>query len=430
MLRRTLCFLATGLVCLFFWLPHGHAGQAAVLPDGEMVCSGQIYAPRGGMRVRQGAVRCDELVSPKSANFSPDGTRLYLNALESSFTLVYSFPELRQVAAIRHAFGPADGHLFQGENTVFSYQYHSRPSGGNPNIFWGKPVEAAFSHGGKYLWIPYYRRSFDANASSPSAAAIIETASNRIVRVMPTGPLPKVVAISPDNTLAAITHWGDNTVGIIDISSDTPQEFRYVRQLVVGHKLSTAGIRGDRDRNCGFCLRGTVFTPDSKHLLVGRMGGGGISCFAMPEGKLLGSLTAFCNTPRHLTLDPEGKYLYASNHKEGTVGRVLLADFLKSAANADGKSMAGPAGEKIHVGRGVRTIAVSPDGKKLYAAVNMASLLLEIDIPSWRIARKTRVSPFAVGLGVHPDGSHVAVTSQGREGSGGNSVEIFQTSLP
>jgi len=47
--------------------------------------------------------------------------------------------------------------------------------------------------------VTYYRRSYDANAIDPSAVCIIDTDSDSIVRVIPTGPLPKMITCSPNN---------------------------------------------------------------------------------------------------------------------------------------------------------------------------------------------------------------------------------------
>jgi len=120
--------------------------------------------------------------------------------------------------------------MFQNETTVFGYPYFHGKSG-QYNHFFGKPVEMAVSHNGKYLWVPYYRRSFDLNASSPSAMAIIDMQTDKVVRVMPTGPLPKYVAISPDSRQAVVTHWGDNTVGALDISAEHPRDYPLHRPL-------------------------------------------------------------------------------------------------------------------------------------------------------------------------------------------------------
>jgi DNA-binding beta-propeller fold protein YncE len=263
--------------------------------------------------------------------------------------------------------------------------------------------------------------------------AIIDTRLDQIVRVMPTGPLPKMVAVSPDNRLLAVTHWGDNTIGLIDISSQNPQDFTYTKHLVVESKLNTAGLSGNRDNNCGYCLRGTVFTPDGRYLLVGRMAGGGVAVFALPTGEYLGSFESFSPTPRHLIIDPSGQYLYASDSKNGLVARVSLAEAIKSLAEKPGRSRPGPKGESLKVGALPRTIALSPDGKNLYVSVHGDSRLVRVDTQKWQVVDGLQVCPFPVGLGVSPDGKFIGLTSQGRllkdsespGYSGGNSVEFY-----
>jgi DNA-binding beta-propeller fold protein YncE len=318
-----------------------------------------------------------------------------------------------------------DAALFQRETTVFDYPFFNGREG-NRNVFAGKPVEMAFSHGGRYLWVPYYRRSYDPNASSPSAMAIIDTRSDRIVRVMPTGPLPKYIAVSPDSTVAVVTHWGDNTLGAIDIRGDDPAQFRYVGHWTVEYRMPVEGLEGNRDSNCGFCLRGTVFTPDGKTVLVARMGGGGLAGFEASTGRYLGTLLDFVANPRHILISPDGRTLYASGNQSGAVGRYDLAAMLRALAGAAGKRIAGPGGEMLAVGRGARTIALSPDGRTLYAAINNESRLVKVDLAGWRVVDRAAVDPFTVGLAVSPDGRTIVTTSQGRSGQGGgNSVGLY-----
>lgn len=363
--------------------------------------------------------------SPKSAAFSPDGRKLYINALEGGQTLVYAYPSLKRLAAITHAFDAGDAALFRGETTVFGYEYFNGREGSR-NIFSGKPVEMAFSHGGRYLWVPYYRRSYDPNASSPSAMAVIDTRSDRIVRVLPTGPLPKYIAVSPDSTLAVVTHWGDNTLGALDIRGDDPAKFRYVGHWIVERRMPVEGLTGNRDSNCGFCLRGTVFTPDGRTVLVARMGGGGLAGFEAATGRYLGTLLDFVPNPRHILISPDGKTLYASGNQSGAVGRYDLAAVLRALADADGRRVDGPGGETLAVGRGARTIALSPDGRTLYAAINNESRLVKVDLVRWRVVDRAAVDPFTVGLAVSPDGRSIVTTSQGRNGQGGgNSVGLY-----
>jgi DNA-binding beta-propeller fold protein YncE len=99
---------------------------------------------------------------------------------------------------------------------------------------------------------------------------------------------------------------------------------------------------------------------------------------------------------------------------------------LRALAGAAGKRIAGPGGETLAVGRGARTIALSPDGRTLYAAINNESRLVKVDLAGWRVVDRAAVDPFTVGLAVSPDGRTIVTTSQGRSGQGGgNSVGLY-----
>ena len=395
----------------------GAQAQDSLLRVGRIQALGKTNAPQDIYDVR--------IQSPKSAMFSQDGKKLYINALEGGQTLVYSFPELQPLRSIDHTFGPADAAIFQNETTVFGYPYFHGKAG-QYNHFLGKPVEMAMSHNGKYLWVPYYRRSFDLNASSPSALAIIDMQTDKVVRVMPTGPLPKYVAIAPDSKQAVVTHWGDNTLGVLDISAEHPRDFRYSGHWVVERKLPTEGIKGNRDNNCGFCLRGTVYTPDGQTVLVARMGGGGVAGFEAATGRYLGTVTDIVPNPRHMVVSHDGRALYVSGNKSGLVGAYDLPAVVQALKVAGAQRVAGPGGRSLSVGMGVRTIELSPDQRSLYAAINNESKLVKIDLSSWSVVARSEVDPFAVGLAVSPDGKTIVTTSQGREMVGGHSVGVYR----
>ena len=370
------------------------------------------------------------IFSPKSACFLEDGSRVYVNSLEGYQTVIYDPSTMSRVGRVKHRFGAAEASLFQGENSVFGYQYNRRSPSGDPNHFKGKPVESALSHNSRSLWVPYYRRDFDHGATSPSAVSIIDTKTNNIVRVMPTGPIPKYVAISPNNQWAAIAHWGDNTLGVIDISSGDPTQFTYLpNRLVVEHVLSQKGLAGrnrDSSSSCGFCLRGTVFTPDSKTLLVSRMGKGGLAAFDVDTWSYLGTLTGEKPTPRHLVISPNGEWLYMSSNYSGYVSKARLSDLVTAFRSANRKRVPFKDWESVYVGTGARTIELNGDGSLLFTAVNHSAEVVVIDPDSMKILTRVRTDAYAVGLDVSPDGSQVWVTSQGRKDEGGgNSVCVF-----
>ncbi|WP_413287771.1 beta-propeller fold lactonase family protein [Bdellovibrio sp. HCB337] len=373
-------------------------------------------------------IRDKDISSPKSVRFSADAKKIYINSLEGGKTVIYSWPELQKLKTIRHRFTDKNAALFQGETTVFDYPYFIQPPTGDVNQFMGKPVESELSADGRYLWVPYYRRDWDSFGQSPGAIAIIDTQTDEIVRVMPTGPIPKYVTASPDGKYVAVIHWGDNTVGLIDTSSGDPRQYNYVTHLTVEQQLSQVGLENtDRDKTCGFCLRGSVFTPDSQYLIVARMGKGGIAGFHIPTQTYLGTILNIASTPRHLVLSPDGSTIYASSNISGYVSKAPLVDVVNALVSAKGKRIQGPKWKSAFVGVGARTLDISPKGKYIFVAVNNTSELVTLNAQTLEVLSKINVDPYAVGLAVAPDLSAVILTSQGRPGQGGgNTVNIIR----
>ncbi len=364
--------------------------------------------------------------SPKSALFSPDDKKLYVESLEGYETVVYSVDSFEKIKVISHVFGREDSALFQ-DTTVFDYKYRYRRS--DYNIFSGKPVESTFSHGGKYLWVTYYRRSFDKNAVSPSGVAIIDTETDSIVRIMPTGPLPKMIAASPNDKYVAVTHWGDNTIGIIDISSNDPQTFKYVKQFIVDKKMKLdfdPEEKVDRDNGCGFCLRGTVFTPEGDYLLVGRMGGnGGIAIFNMDSLEYKGSVWGMKINIRHLVINND--WLILSSNIPGYVQKAKYKDVIEARLNSEEKIMYYKTWESVFAGKGLRTISASSDGKYIFACANNDSKIAVVRSSDMKVISEIEVDSFPVGMDLNKKDNLLVVTSQGKGSvGGGNSVMVFK----
>ncbi|MBM3160944.1 MAG: peptidoglycan-binding protein [Bacteroidetes bacterium] len=368
--------------------------------------------------------------SPKSVIFSKSGDKFYVNSLEGHETGVFDAKTFNKTKVIRHQFDESNvGKLFlNNESSVFGYSFFGSSEIKNRNYFLGKPVESCLSHDGNYLWITYYRRSYDLNAQCPSAVAIIDTRSDEIVRVMPTGPLPKMIACSPDNRFIAVTHWGDNTVGIIDISSDDPFKFQYINHCIVDKRLemnfgNTEKV--DRDADCGFCLRGTTFSPDGKFLFVGKMGGGGgISIFDTRDFSSLGNVTGMQSNLRHIVIS--GEYLFLSANKPGYVQRASWRELTKFRIEHPGQSVKFENWSETYVGTGARTISLSPEGDYIFAAVNTLSKVVVVDTKSMKVVAEIAADSFPVGMSISPNGEYLVVTSQGKTDGGGNSVMIFQ----
>lgn len=368
-----------------------------------------------------------DIFSPKSVRYSKLTDKVYVNSLEGLSTVIYDPSTLTKISKVRHRFKKADAHFFMDDKENKWAVFLSDSPINFPNRFYGKPVELAETHGGRYLWSSYYRRSYDLNATLPSAVAIIDTRSDRIVRVMSTGPLPKSLAVSPDGKWVAVVHWGNNTVGFIDVSNELPTDFSHSGIAIVEKKYSVnINSKVNRDKACGYCLRGGVFTPDSKYLLVGRMKGGGIAVIDVEKQIYIGTVYGMKPTPRHLVLSPDNKTLYLSSNISGYVSSYRLNDVVTAAL--EGRKTLKPLKE-VKTGTGTRTIDLSPDGKFLFAAIKYASKVVVIDTNLMKVIMNVPVDSYPVGLDVSPDGKQLWVTSQGAKGYGGNSVNVFKIIL-
>jgi DNA-binding beta-propeller fold protein YncE len=366
----------------------------------------------------------EHVFSPKSVIFSDGGAKAYVNALEGDATIVYDARTLTKRKAIVHRFGAAEQGLFDPEEAAaYAPAFQGRAQ---PNRFVGKPVEGELTHGGRYLWVTYYRRDYDRYGVLPSAVAIVDTQSDEIVRVMATGPIPKFLTASPDGRWLAVIHWGDNTVGLIDIRGTDPRAFKHAGEIVVEQRLPLpAGRAVDRDRYCGYCLRGAAFTADSRTLLVGRMGGGGIAVLDVERRAYVGTVRGMRPTPRHLVLSPDGKELFLSSNVSGYVSVYRTADLVE-AARAHRATL--PPQREALTGSGTRTIALSRDGRTIYAAVNRESKLVALRADTLQRLAEIPVDSYPVGLAVSPAGDQVWVTSQGVLLHGGNSVSVYRVS--
>jgi len=421
---HTLALLMVGILTLHADPPpvnHSQVGERMLSADGSitLTCIGK----KQNYDLHDSLSRDSDVVSPKSVNFHPDGSRYYVNSLEGCRTIVYDVTSGRKLAVINHRFDSGNGPMWNTASPYYSFKHYL---GGDTMAFSGKPVESAFSHGGRYLWVPYYRRTFDLNAQDPSAVAIIDTQADTICRMMETGPLPKMVTASHDGTLMAITHWGDNTVGIIDVSDPDPHNWHHLAPIVVQQQLTldfSLDEQINRDEDSGLRLRGTAFTPDDRWLLVGCMGGEGIAVIDMVSRKYVGMITGVYNV-RHLIIG--GGYLYASFNTAGQVKRVPLDSVITSIRRGHEGRFRVNGWQSCQVGKGARTIELSPSGNFLFVACNDVSSLYVVNTRTMTVAGCITVDSYPVGLHLSQDGNLLVTTSQGREGQGGNAINLFK----
>ena len=418
--------LTIGCVNMGAQIVHPPVGDEGAASDGSVKL--KLIHKLQHFSARDKATYDENINSPKSVNIHPNGKKFYVNSLEGCTTVVYEMGTWKLLSVISHRIGGSERDLWAKPSGLFEFTHYSSKDR-DLNVFDGKPVESTFSHRGRYLWVPYYRRSYDLNAQDPSAMAVIDTQSDRIIKLFETGPLPKMVACSHDGKHIAVTHWGNNTVGTLDISSENPDDWHYDHVYIVDYQLQlnfslTEAV--NRDSNTGYALRGTVFTPDDRYLFVSCMGGGGgIAVIDMERQQYLGRVLGMRANIRHLVVKDD--WLYLGSNAQGVVQRIKLDTFIAAATSITGKATTVRGFEECTVMTGARTIEASPSGRFIFAACNNASKLCVVDTRQMKMVASTAVDSYPVGLDISQDGSIVITTSQGRKGEGGgNAVDIFQ----
>lgn len=364
-------------------------------------------------------IKNTDILSPKSVDFV--GNKMFINALEKGATVIYNTNDWTVEKTITYQFDKPDYLAIKD----FPYTLDKKS-------FFGKPVE--FTHYKNTAWIPFYRLSWDTNSRSHSAIAQIDLTDNSIKNLIPAGSIPKMIRVSPNGQYLVNSHWGDNTVGIYRLNEK--QDIVGYDYYIIDKKLNTSHISGDRDRNCGWCLRGTVITPDNKYVIVGKMGGGGLAIINLQTKKYIGTLYNVPLTPRHLVISSDNQ-LVLSTCFSGEISKIPLTTLYKNFEELENKlidnkqkiSLQKNDWTTIKIGSSVRTIDLSKDNKYIYAALNDSSELAVIDYQNMKVIEKFKIAQYPVGLSVSSDDKYVAVTSQGKSGRGGNHVDIFVRNL-
>jgi YVTN family beta-propeller protein len=238
----------------------------------------------------------------------------------------------------------------------------------------GAPVEAAVAPDGRHIYVSQYSM-YGPGFSHPgwdigwvndridrSFVYEISTVTLRITRVIRVGPVPKAVGVSPDGRWLLVGNWTHCDVSLVDLRTG-----REVRRIVVGGNP-----------------RGIAFTADSRSVYLSAESGQRIMRYDFATGRLTTVIARLPGQPRHLVIDPTGRYLYASLDQGGQVVKISIA--LRRVV------------DRVATGSHPRTIVLAPDGRSLYV-VNYES----------RTLTKVRTSDMVViqrlvTVGTHPVG--------------------------
>ncbi len=292
-------------------------------------------------------------VQPKSAAFSPDGENLVVPLL-------------------------ADGGIGLYDTDPFRYRgIIPVPERYSSSLGF---VESLFIPGADELWV---------TQMTTGLIHVIDTDTWEWKRAYRTGGIwPKVMTLSPEGELCAVSNWISKTVSFLD-----------VRSGVLEGSVPVGGIP-----------RGMVFHEDGTRLYVCLFDTGDIDIIDCRNLQVVRTLRLGPGAARHIQADFQAGKLFVTDMYNGTVAAVSIST---------GEVLA-----KRYVGANPNTLELSPDRSLLFVSVrgknNSDTYLREgpeygkivvldsetLEIKDWTWGRNQ-----PTGLAVSPDGGRVVFTN-------------------
>ncbi len=225
--------------------------------------------------------------TPKSLVMRPTNTHVYSMNLEGMNVYEYERAGKRVNRILEFTRTPANGFDYTTRRAIASHAE--------------KPVEAHFSHGGRYLWVSWHNgdgvivwdledeNAFAADTSAREATVQLHdeagkpTERKKIkIKFIRTGETPKVITPTNDGKYMMVSNWHSHTISFVDIAAAAPLQWRVVKDVKVDA-----------------IPRGMSVSDDNTKAYIALMGGGRVTEINLSDFSILGSYSVGA-APRHL----------------------------------------------------------------------------------------------------------------------------------
>jgi len=260
---------------------------------------------------------------------------------------------------------------------------------GHPGISKGAPVEAAFTHDGKHVYVSNYSM-YGANfgpegldtctpASAPDKSFLyrIDTTTLKIDQVIPVGAVPKNVAVTPDDSTVLVTNSCSSTMSVVNVQT--------------GRLAATIPINGASPR-------GIAISPDSRTAFVAVMGNQQIVRIDL-SSKKVATLAHTGDGPRHVVISPDGRFLYVTNSRSDSVSKI--------------DASTGTVLRTVPTGDEPRSMAISSDGLAVYVLNYRTSTVSKLRSSDLSQIARTSTDLHPVGIAYEPTTGSVWVVCSG-----------------
>ena len=209
-----------------------------------------------------------------------------------------------------------------------------------------------------------------------NTVSVINTGSNTVVKTIPVGTTPFIVAVDEAGKSAYVTNFGSNTVSVISTTTNAV----------------TATIPVQTQP------QGLAVAPNGKTVYVSNGGSGTVSVIN-PATKKVTTTISLGGQPAGIAVTPSGTFAYVANYGANNVAVV------SPTTNAVVTT--------VPTGNGPTGVAISPDGTAVYVTNQTSTSVTVIQTATNTVANTITLTSAPYGTAVSPDGQWVYVPTSG-----------------
>jgi len=218
--------------------------------------------------------------------------------------------------------------------------------------------------------------------SGEASVSVIDMASRKVVRTLPTLREPSHWALSPDRSKLYIADASGNALFIVDPHTGT----------AIGHKVIADPYQ-------------LGFTPDHKYLVVNALRLDYVDVYRADDLTLVKRFTAG-SMPSHLDFSPDARWSFSSMQESDTLVSFDLTNMtIRWKSKVGSAPVTGEVLRRIKTGIGPHNVFLTPDGSTLYVTNRIGGSLAALDPVTYALRR---TYPFrAAGpddISIGPDG--------------------------
>jgi len=215
----------------------------------------------------------------------------------------------------------------------------------------------------------------------------VNAATLEIDRVYPVGPVPKHLAVTPDDRLLLVSNWCGFDTTVIDLATH--------------ERVASIGV--------GRYPRGIAITSDSATAYVALMGSTDVAVINLSALSSIGDTPSTLDTsvrtymrgigvsPRHLVLSPDDETLFVTLSGEDAVVAVDLDS--------------GQVVQRVRTGHAPRSMDISTDGTALYVVNYESHTMSKIRTRDLTILQELDTTPKPIGITYDPFNDEVWVST-------------------